>query len=397
MGEFKTVDDFLNYRGNESGGGKRLKSWAKDPGFVNLWFHTKQMPCSVWYHRLPELVLRTEKDTRRELKNVWGRQHVCLEDEKILKKQRFRSEETGEREYPPLRCPVCRLAEAIREMVRDGKIRDTDKVFKFEGSDKPEENCVLSAGGFANLWGRDQDAATTDRLKAAGVFMSKVWAETGLAKLNYVFAVVNNDDPASGLQVAVQTQLVGDKVKRVINNEIASKDGDKGNPFVNPYCIRVVYKPAEKKFDDKYEALRMDRFPLTPDIERIICGEKPNIAKYTDRMNGKDVIAALQTHALIDLPWESILDTPGDAPDAAPPVETPSPSTSVQVPVRIARPPVAPIEMGEPCDPPCGAPMAKGQTVCGKCGSKYALDPAPAAPAAASSEPAGVYDDEIPF
>jgi hypothetical protein len=399
MSEFKTVDDFLNYRGSEGGGSKRLKSWAKDPGFVNLWFHTKQMPCAVWYHRIPELVVRTEKDTQKTLKNVWGRQHVCLEDEKVLKKQRFRGED-GLREVPPLRCPICRLAEAIREMVTAGTIKDSDRIFKWDGSDKPEENVALSAGGLANIWGRDPDEETKKRLGEAGIFLSKVWNENMLAKLNYVFAVVNQDDPATGLQIAVQTQLVGDKVKRLINNEIASNDGDKGNPFITPYAIRLVYKPAEKKFDDKYDAMRMNRFALSPEIEAIIRGEKPNIAKFTDRMNAKDVCSALEEHALVKLPWKSILDVPEpSSSDAAPPVQVPGPSTSAQVPAQLA--PSAPVEeLGDPCDD-CKAPMTKTQTKCGKCGAVYATDgvaPAASTTAAAAPSSAAVYDEEdVPF
>lgn len=439
MTEFKSPDDFLNHRSQEGGGSKRLKSWAKDPGHVNLWFHTKQMPCAVWYHRIPELVVRKKKDSENEtLKNVWGRQHVCLEDESILKKQRFR-DDSGNREHPPKRCPVCRMIEAIRSMIRSGAIKDTDRIFKFDGSDKPEENVSLSAGGLANVWGRDPDDATKDRLKAAEIYLSKVWGENMVAKLSYVFAVVNQDDPATGLQVAIQTQLVGDKVKRLINNEIASNDGDLGNPFVNPYCIQLVYKPNEKKFDDKYDARRMNRFALSPAIEEIICGEKPDIRRYTNAMNGKEVMAALQEHALVKLPWDSILDVPEQGnPDQAPPVSTPSPKTSAPVPdaaaaalkQKLAAFDLAPTAKASkavqaeldrrrkavmaglqadvpamtPCDD-CKLVLLDTETKCENCGAQYAVDPAPAPAAPASPAPSAqaggaegaIYDDEIPF
>ena len=419
MGEFNTVDDFLNHKGSEGGGGKRLKSWAKDPGYMNFWLHTKQMPCSVWFHRIPELVIRQDKDDRNKtLKNVWGRQHACWEDESILKKQRFRTQD-GTREHPPTKCGLCRLVEAIRELVNDGKIQDTDVLFEFVGSDDPTENKILHAGGMANLWKREADEEEKARLKKHGIFLSKVWDENAMAKLSYVFAGVNHDAPGDGLQIAVQTQLLGDKVKRTIKNEIASKDGDDGNPFLKPYCIRFVYKAEEKKFDDKYDALRIDRLKLTPEIEKLIRGERPDISRFTRKFNQKDMRAMLEKHATPlakkVLPWDSIFDVPDF--DAKPEEDEPAASakSSAQVPEKVEEqpktsgrtrikdePPAE--EMGDPCDD-CGAPMTKTQTVCKKCGAKYANDDEPpkaaaAAPASAAPDPGGdapIYDEDVPF
>ncbi len=428
MTEFQSVDDFLKYKGSESGGGKRLKAWAKDKGYLNWWNHRKQFPCAVWYHRVPELVVRPKKDGPGELRNVWGRSHACWEDEKILKKQRFRTG-SGTREHPPKACGLCRTIEAVREMIVDGTIKDTDVLFKFDGSDKPEENMVLHAGGLCSIWKRDIDEATKARLAAAGIYMGNapgrpgIWSENMIAKLSYIFVGVDQDDVAAGVQTAVQTQSVGDKVKRAINNEIASNDGDLGNPFVNPYCIQLVYKPEEKQFDDKYDARRINRFPLTPQIDDLISGEKPDIRKYVEKFNQVALRTLLESHATRELPWKSIFDVPmpgsGDAP---PPVEVPKPTTSVQVPAQLAA--SAPVagqgspteEWGDPCDPPCNAPMKKGQTKCGKCGAVYAEVPdagatpvataspptAPrSAPAGSPGMPEGVYDQgdeaDVPF
>ena len=407
MAEFNTVDDFLNHKGTEGGSGKRLKSWAKDPGFMNFWLHTKQMPCSVLFHRIPELVIRQDKDDRSVTKkNVWGRQHACWEDESILKKQRFRTPE-GRREHPPTKCGICRLIEAIRELVLDGKLQDTDVLFRFEGSDNPTENKILHAGGFANMWKREADDDEKERLKKHGIYLSKAWDENAVAKLNYVFAGVNHDAPSDGLQIAVQTQLLGDKVKRTIRNEIASKDGDDGNPFIKPYCIRFLYKAEEKKFDDKYDALRIDRLKLSPEIEKIIRGERPDISRFTRKFNQKDMRATLEKHATEIarnvLPWDVIFDVPGYDVDPAE-EEKEQPSAKASVPEKVESKPAAKPadEMGDPCDD-CGAPMTKTQTKCGKCGATYANDdppPAQAKPAAKEPDPgsdAPVYDEDVPF
>lgn len=410
MGEFNTVDDFLNHKGSEGGGGKRLKSWAKDPGYMNFWLHTKQMPCSVWFHRIPELVIRQDKDDRTVTKkNVWGRQHACWEDESILKKQRFRTQD-GTREHPPMKCGICRMIEAIRELITDGKIQDTDVLFEFTGSDDPTENKVLYAGGMVNLWKDGMPSEEKERLKKHGIFMSKVWDQNAMAKLSYVFAGVNHDAPSDGLQIAVQTQLLGDKVKRTIRNEIASKDGDDGNPFIKPYCIRFVYKAEEKKFDDKYDALRIDRLKLSPEIEKIIRGDRPDISRFTRKFNQKDMRAVLEKHATPlakqMLPWDDIFDVPDfeakpeeeeqETKKSSPPPAREEPKPSGRT--RVQEPPAE--EMGDPCDD-CGAPMTKTQTKCKKCGATYANDDAPAPPpkAQAAPDPAddAVYDQDVPF
>lgn len=424
MATFQSVDEFLNFRGQEGGASTRLKNW-KEKGFFNAFFHRGLMPSSVWYHRIPELVVRRDKDDpSRQLHNVWSRQFVCFEDEKILKKQRFRTPE-GLREHPPIICPDCRLLEVIRAMVLRGDIKDTDVVFEWSGSDKPEENCVRHAGGITGLWKQDKmTPADKERLAQHGIYMANsgkkfgAWNEKAIAQLNYIFAVVNAEDAAAGLQVDIQTQGLGDKVKKTINKEIAS-NGASGNPFTNPYCIQFQYKPSEPKFDDKYDAQRMNIVPLTPSIQQLIDGEPPDISRYTRLPDLATHRAMLETHAKVSLPWDEIFgpaeraekvrratSAPDQAASAAP-IIGPQPAPASPPPVaRVREKP--PEEWGDPCDPPCNAPMLKGQTVCGKCGAKYAVTPdAPAASAPvapASPVPVGpsgeepIYDDgDIPF
>ena len=399
MSQFSNIDDFLKFRGSEGGGQKRLKDWKKK-GLFTFWFHTACMPSRVWLHKIPELVVRTDRNTQAPLKNVWGRQHVCHEDESILKKQKFTTKPEGRREHPPKRCGVCRVTDGIRNMIIDGRIKDTQIVFRFEGSDKPEENQVIHAGGLCNFWKRDLEPEEKARLNAAGVYASKVWAENMMAGLNYVFAVCDHEDANAGVQVAIQNQLVGDKVRKLINDEIASKD-DAGNPFTHPYAIQLVYNEHEKKIDDKYHARRIDKYALTPDVEKVIRGPKPDLSKFVTPFNAAALRATLEKHATIDLPWDRWFPIDVPAEEAPPPVEPPPAPKTYSTPSA----PAAPAEeLGDPCED-CGAPMTKTQTTCGKCGAVYAVEE-PAAPAptkaAASADPGGdpdaLYDnDEIPF
>lgn len=410
--EFGSIDDFLKYKSNEGGGGqKRLKDWKKDGQFT-FWFHTACMPARVWLHKIPELVVRTDRETNVQKKNVWGRQHVCHEEETVLKKQKFTTSEKR-REHPPKRCGVCRVTDGLRNMIVDGRIQDTQIVFKWTGSDKPEENVAIHAGCAVNWWKRDGlDDETKARLAAAGIYMSKAWMENMMAGLNFIFAVVNNGNPGDGVQVAVQNQLVGEKVKNLINDELASKPGDLGNPFTHPYAIQLVYSETEKKIDDKYRARRIDKYALTPDIEALIRGPKPDLSKFTTPFNPATVRAQLEEHATIDLPWDKWFPIGVPENETPPPVEPPPAAKTYSMPNTIPAAPAPPAEeLGEPCE--CGAPMTKTQTKCGKCGAVYEIqpDPAPAAtapaaapaPAAASQQfdgvdPNAVYDnDEIPF
>lgn len=420
MTEFTTVDDFLNYRPQETGGGgRRLGSWHKDPGFLNWWMHTKRFPCAVWYHRVPELVVRQDKnDPQKTLRNVWGRQHACWEDESILKKQYFRLSD-GTREHPPLKCGLCRCQECVRQMILSGALKDTQEVFKWDGSDKPDENKILHAGGACSFWKRDgMDEETKKRLAAAGIYFAwlpnrpGVSSESMIAQMNYIFTGANHDALDKGVQVAVMKKDVGEKVQRTINKEIASNDGDKGNPFVQPYCIQLVYNAAEKEFGKKYDALRMNRFAMTPEIERLIKGEPPNISKYLEKFNQDTLRCQLQNACLVDLPWDNIFDVPVKIPggstaksDQAPPVQPPGPKTTVQVPADVG---AKAEEWGDPCDD-CKAPMKKDQTKCAKCGAVYEVEAATAAtapaqaatsappPATGESTEALYDDDEVPF
>lgn len=400
MGQFKTVKDFLDYKGASGGGGaRRLKSWAKDPGFLHWWFHVEVMPAQVWLHNIPELIVRTDKDSGDTLKNVWGRKHACWEAEEIVTKQRYRLDRdpNGKREHPPVACGVCRLQEAIRDAVRSGKMADTDIIFRFEGSDDKSEDVAMRAGAFCNMWGAKKlPDDVKARVKQAGVRLDNAWKDSAVAKLHYVMAGVSHDAPGDGIQVAVQTQGIGDKVRKVIRDEMASKD-DLGDPFMNPYCIKFVYRPEEPKFDDKYHALRWDKAKITAEIRKLISGEAPDTTEYTKRFNQKIMRAYLEKHAVgagKNLPWAQIFDVPQlvdedesseqkEAPKASSSAHKPAPETQSTEPSSdaIARAAESGTDDEEvmPCDAAvngaeCGYPMKASETKCKKCGAEYEDD-----------------------
>jgi hypothetical protein len=413
--EFGSIDDFLNYRGSEGGGQKRLKDWKKK-GQLTFFFHMMCMPSRVWLHNVPELVVRTDRETNVQKKSVWGRTHVCHEDESILKKQRFKTQD-GRREHPPKRCGACRMTEGVRNAILDGQLQDTDVVFKFDGADNPTENRVIHAGGLCDFWKRnDLDEATKARLLQHGIHFANIpgrpgaWAENTMAALNYIFAIVDNEAIGEGLQIAIQQQIIGDEVRRMMNDEIASKD-DLGNPFKNPYAIQLIYNAAATLPKDKYRARRMDKFAVTDVVDKIIRSPKPDLSKFTTKFDPAALRSLLEAHAQVDLPWDSYFIPIPTEEKSVPPVEPPPQRKTISVPsgAPAPKPAAAPVEeLGDPCD--CGAPMTKTQTKCGKCGAVYAITPDPV-PAAASAAPAATsapaasedydaadyQDDRIPF
>lgn len=416
MAEFSNVDAFLNFQGSERGGGtKKLKKWI-DRGFCNAFFHTKMLPTSVWYHSFFELVVRTDRETDRTLKNVWFRQNVCLEDEAILKKQHFRTPE-GHREHPPVLCPDCITIEVVRGMIKRGEIKDTDVLFEFSGADKPDEDRVLHAGGYAGLWTRKMSEPEKARLAQHGIYMGNsgmkmgAWSENAKATLSYIFAMVDADNVGDGLLVAIQKQSLGDKVKKTINKEIKS-NGDLGNPFLHPYCLQFTYDEKNPKFDDKYDAARMNSVVLTPQIEALIRGERPDISRHTTPPDLATHRSLLEAHCRIRLPWGEIFKKAEEAAERKREAEeagglqfdTANKTTQVQVPANVAPPAPAPTpapvalapagqKWGDPCDS-CKAPMLEGALVCGACGMTYDEIPDPASPAATSTQ---TSTDGIPF
>lgn len=410
--EFNTIDEWLGHRGTERGGGGYLGKW-KDDGHIDVWLHRRRLPVSLWQHQFPKPNVFEDKETGEPRKVFWGRAHNCHEDETVLKKRFRRRRGDDAREVPPVSCPICLLAEALRDMVRSEKIRWTDRVFVFKGATNPDDNVTLHAGGIYGAFAGKLDDDELDDLRDAGIKPSEAWKENCLVKENAVFCVVDNEHPEDGVQIAVQTGLLGEKVRGVINDEIASK-GDEGNPVKHPYCIQWIYR-SEKNlpFDKKYHARRIDRHKLTPEIAELIGGDPPDLSGTLEKMDKATLRAVMEQYAVVDLPWDRIfVDDDGAAVPArraANPVERrEEPRTGRRR--RVEEPPPPPQKEMIPCDE-CKTPMPEDATKCKACGAVYELEPdsepAPKLDAkkvgkamAATTDPKGepTFDDgDIPF
>jgi hypothetical protein len=304
-----SIDTFLQHKTSDRSGGF-LSKWRKkdQTSKLDVWLHRKRFPVALWQHQLPRLFVKTDKDTGENVTLVWTQGYNCHESEKVLKKQYHRKDD-GTREYPPEVCPVCRLIETIRDMVEEGQLDWTKVVFRFQGD---KDIKLIHAGGIYGGFNAEKDDLTAEeklKLRNAGISLKDSWQENAMAKCNYVFCVVDNANIGSGVQIATETALLGDKVKEVMNDSIESLGAEDGNPFIKPYCIQWEHRPSEQEFQKRYKARRMEKYPLTAEIDALISGEPPDISQVIKPFNMKTMRAFLERHCMIkDMPWDHIFE-----------------------------------------------------------------------------------------
>ena len=410
-----SLDEFLGHKSSERGAGGKILNWRKrKPAAITTWLHTKANLVALWRHGWPRLV-DFERDGAKSVE-VWGGTFNCHEQEDVLKRQYKRTND-GDRIAPPQVCPICLLAEYLRQQVQAGKMAWTDPVFRFEG-DNPDQTNVLTAAGIYNGYSGDLSRDEVADLRRAGIRRDEAWKQNAMAKCSYVFSIADNDAPAEGVQVCVETTALGDAVKRVIRDQMDALGETEGHPLKTPYAIRWEYHPEETEFNRKYRALAMPRAVLTPEIQALIMEtDAPDIQPMIAKGNVGSLRMAMETHALVDLPFDKLFAAAdGSAEQVAPKQESrtevgrvvqrppatgrrgtpepePAPEPVVTQRRRAAPPKPAEPTMPEypkgtviiPCDS-CGAKMADTDDTCWKCGAKYEMDEP--APTVAKAKPA---------
>lgn len=409
-----SLDEFLGHKSSERGSGGKILQWRKrKPPAITTWLHTKANLVALWRHGWPRLV-EMERDGAKQVE-VWGGTFNCHEQEDVLRRQYKRTHE-GERIVPPQVCPICLLAEYLRTEVQAGRLAWTEPVFRFEG-DVPDQTNVLTAAGIYNGFSGDMTRDEVADLRRAGIRRDEAWKQNAMAKCSYVFSIADNDAPGEGVQVCVETTALGDAVKRVIRDQMDALGETEGHPLKTPYAIKWEYHPDEVEFNRKYRALAMPRAVLTPEIQALIVdAPPPDIQPIISKGNVASLRTAMETHALIDLPFDRLFAAAeGSAEQVAPKQEPrtavgqvaqrpprtgrreapePEPAPAVATRRRAAPPkPAEPVMPNYPagtvmlpCDS-CGAKMADTDTTCWKCGAKYEVE-AEAAPTVAKAKPA---------
>lgn len=316
MTRFKTMRSFAKHRG---GGRSAFLSKWKEEGNISVWFHTKELPMEIWRHQIPLIQVRDDRDDKsKKVKHVWSKNLVCHETVEVLEAQNYRDKETADRKKPPERCGLCKLIEwCYQQALAYEETRDSKKpkglsfvtpIFHFEG-DEPDETTTLHVGGMCSLFSDDDlSEAMKEDLKRAKISLRNSWKENAKAKCQYVMMIVDNAHPESGVQIAVETKLLGEKVKEVMEDELEKNDVDIQR---KPYCIEWEYFEKEKVFGKKYKATALRKVKPSPRILALIQGDTPQLSDdLTEPFNQQSIRAMLERHCVLPdkalVPWDEI-------------------------------------------------------------------------------------------
>jgi hypothetical protein len=368
------IRDFLGHS-SMAKRGTFLKNW-KDRGFLHCFIHTRAQCEPLWRHPIPVVKTFNNKDTGRADRVVWTDNLNCHETEETLQAQYFRDKDTGAREVPPEKCGVCRMVEYVRDCVETGAISWTTPLFRFVGDDPTKARTLYAAGLYGGFTDRKNEFSPEQReeLGRLHIYNTNAWQYNLMAKLNYGFAVLDADNVSAGIQITVEPQLLGDKVKEVIKKEMISKGEEAGDPWLTPYCFRWESHDKEREPNKRYDAMRYDQVTANPAILQVIRSAPPEMGGLSKKFNPTEVRANLEQHALVALPWDEFFP--------------PAPVTGGQPPqpYAVQGAPTSDIQMIA-CDN-CKQPMPVDSLKCVACGQEYApaedeVPPAPPPPPAA--------------
>lgn len=323
--EYDSMDAWLKSSPGKGSSGGKIAKWKED-GQLDVWLHTKRLPMTIWRHSFPTTVVMEDKETKEKVAHIWSKKYTCHESEDVLDAMWFRDRDTGERKNPPKRCGLCKFNEWLWQQVKlwmDTHEWDEEKkawketkkgggkgidpcrtAFKFVSEAKEEENITLHVAGICGIFGKkDPNPDLVEAMKASKIRGTEAWKENTLVKAEYVMCIVNNDKPGDGVQIAIETKGLGEKVKEVIAKVYKSQDI---NIQKTPYCIRWEFdKKAE--FSKMYDATAMMKIQPSPRILKLIRGEAPDLTQIKEPFNQQTMRAILEKHCLLkNVPWDDI-------------------------------------------------------------------------------------------
>jgi hypothetical protein len=375
-----TMDEFLNHS-TRGGRGQVLKSW-KDKGKILVWLSRKSRIHCLWRHQFMRVA-----DLKDKPAEIWGDKFGCFEtDEDVLRNQNFRDKDTKQRKHPPS-CGYCRFLEDLYQEIVGGKMSWTEPVFRFRTPDGRTER-IMYAGGLLGFFGSPK--LTDDEkgeLRDKGIFVKEAWKQVSKPKAEYVFSVVDDSDVKSGVQIAVETSGLGDKMRRVLRDQLKSRR-EKGDPYQNPYPFLWEYDDKAESFNEAYGVIPMVEEKLTPEIAKLIDGPPPNLDHIVGGKSRTAVRAMLEEHCCLSgIDWTSYLPDEAaerdskdkDAPEVGHLAEDEQDDSPEEAAAPEAPPASEPDDMVA-CDG-CETPMPATAPKCLACGKVYEVEQAaPAIP-----------------
>ncbi len=385
-----SFDDWMDHKGS-SGGGDYLKKW-KDDGTVDVVLHPAAFPAVVWSHSW--YAIYVDKETKKEkLRFV---RFNSMESERVLTKQRFRRPD-GTREFPPEVCPFSLLLEWVRDKIEDGKISWVEPIFDIGSG---EDGAVIHAGGFCNLFSRDDlSEGELAELRKSGIRRDEAYTENGAARMQYVLPVVPYDEPVLGCVVAIETQALGDKLKKCIRDRREDLGDEKGDPRVAPVVFRWTFDD-KKQFSHKYDVKVISSLPIHPDqlpatapvtqvekltqLQAALEAPPPSIAKLVDPSNLVQLRKGFEkfwAHKIVP-PWDELFARAMVVAKGTPAAQDPAEhddveaedkgKTTEELAGKLENEILASDEEVA-CDK-CGKGMPETADTCPHCGAKYVMD-----------------------
>lgn len=298
-------DEFLTFEGQ--GARNTYLKWRKDK-VVDVWLSCLVLPARLWRHPTPKVVEQRSGENAGRT-TLWSGNYNCLEDEKpVLLSQNMRNKLTGRRDYPPCVCPDCLFNEYIFGEVQSGRMHWLQPVLQFESDD---ETRIIRAGGLWNMYGsRKLTDAQKGEMRKHKVNPMEAWREDNKAKLAWLFVVARNDKLEDGLQIAVESNLLGQKVIDQLKKEVEKRGPQDGNPLKNPYPLRWKYNDTQGiQFDKRYDCVAAPHgINLTDEIEYLIREtEPPNLDVFKRKPNLEELRTSLESAAMVDgIPWDDL-------------------------------------------------------------------------------------------
>lgn len=372
--ELDFEQEFLDHSSTSKGSGF-LSNWKED-GKIVVWMHQTAPIYSLWSHSWRRIDIGKGEDGDNPLAEIKNMRVNCLEKETLLKKQRFR-EDDGSREMPPVICPHCKSVEWVRAQIIAGDLDLCEPIFEFRAGTETE---TIYAGGFCGLFQKKDMTPEEKRdiKKRTGIRLDEAYMQNGFPRQQYVMAALADNDLDKGWVIAIETQTLGDKIKKEIRDEIKRCGGDmhRGHPRYNPYPFEWAFDD-NKSFSDKYDVVALTRYSATDRVKQLLETEPPDMSHIVDNPRLGSLHKSMKSAALIDMPldefFEEAVEKFGfeeDEDEGESSGGEPSSPPSVGQSSSRDEPDEEDEEEPIGCDV-CEAEMADDELVCKNCGAEY--------------------------
>lgn len=421
------IGAFVQKTRERFGGGVWMKGW-KDDKEKTIWLHTGIAPISYYAHQFNMVDVQEDKDNRNGPPKRFLRflRFVSPDPDTVTGQQHFRDKATGLLRVLPDRDPFLLLREWLR---RADHIGLEDGVFMWKD---PKD-------GRVTIWTRGELSGLSKRSR-------QNFGHSLDAKQEFIFVVVDHEDPGAGVMLTRESGLLGRKMADVIAQQLKMLGEEQGDPLLRPYPFRWEYDKKAASPMNAYFAYKAEGLECTEEIYALITSEEfPDPVRHSVPQDGdmEKIRAAFESAAQVELPLDEIFsedqhvrialctgERPKTRPAASPsqvqrpasqvqrPAAAAAPAArSVQRPSNGAAPPAAQKPNGTapaaaapqaaptggqarrkkveppkqpevemiPCDD-CQTPMAATATECPNCGAKYEVDADPEPQAAAPQQ-----------